>query len=80
MTEAFRSSDQADAQRRADVQLAVGRVLGEARTVDDAVPALLPALAEALNWDYAALWLVAWMLQVVFVVVDPGRLFEWFVD
>jgi PAS domain S-box-containing protein len=59
VTEVFRSSDQADAQRRADVQLAVSRVLGEARTVDDAVPALLPALAEALNWDYAALWLVA---------------------
>jgi len=59
VTEVLRSPDQADAQRRADVQLAVSRVLGEARTVDDAVPALLPALAEALNWDYAALWLVA---------------------
>jgi len=55
----FRTSNQAGAQRRADVQLAVSRVLGEARTVDDAVPALLAALAEALEWDYAALWLVA---------------------
>jgi PAS domain S-box-containing protein len=51
--------DPADAQRRADVQLAVSRVLGEAKTVDEAVPSLLGALAEALNWDYAALWLVA---------------------
>ena len=59
MSEAFRASDPADAQRRADVQLAVGRVLGEAKTVDDAVPSLLAALAEALDWDYAALWLVA---------------------
>ena len=59
VTEVSRSSAQADAQRRADVQLAIGRVLGEARTVDDAVPALLAALADALNWDYAALWLVA---------------------
>jgi two-component system, sensor histidine kinase and response regulator len=59
VTEVSRSSEQADAQRRADVQLAVSRVLGEARTVDDAVPALLAALADALNWDYAALWLVA---------------------
>jgi PAS domain S-box-containing protein len=45
------------AQRRADVQYAVSRVLGEAATVEQAVRQLLPALGNALGWDYAGLWL-----------------------
>jgi len=50
VSEVSRTPDAAGAQRRADVQLAVGRVLGEAKTVDEAVPSLLAALADALNW------------------------------
>jgi len=48
-----------DAQRLAEVQCAVTRVLAESGTVEEAVRTLLPALAEALGWDYAALWLPA---------------------
>src|SRR5438094_152441 len=46
------------AQRRAEVQYAVSRVLSRARTVEEALDALLPAIAEALKWDCAAVWFV----------------------
>ena len=48
-----------DAERRADLQSAVSTVLGEARSVDEALHQLLAALAEALQWQFAAVWLVA---------------------
>ena len=47
-----------DAQRRAEVQYAVSRVLAQASTVDEALDRLLPAIAEALGWDCASVWLV----------------------
>jgi hypothetical protein len=47
------------AQRRAEVQYAVSRVLAHARTVEEALDGLLPAIAEALRWDCAAVWFVA---------------------
>jgi PAS domain S-box-containing protein len=46
------------AQRRAEVQYAVSGVLSRASSVDEALEALLPALAEALGWDCAAVWVV----------------------
>ena len=55
--EAHRPGSSADAQRRSDVQYAVSRVLSEAENIQDAVRGLLRALAEALGWDYAGLWL-----------------------
>jgi PAS domain S-box-containing protein len=48
----------ADAQRRAEVQYVVSQVLSTATTTNEALAALLPALAEALQWEYAAVWLV----------------------
>ncbi len=42
----------------AHLQWTVARVLSEADSVQNAVHALLPALATALQWPYAALWLV----------------------
>lgn len=49
----------ADAERRAELQYGVSRVLSEARSIGVAVTALLPALAEALGSQFAALWLVS---------------------
>jgi len=46
------------AQRRAEVQYAVSGVLSRAASVEDALDALLPALAEALRWDCAGVWFV----------------------
>lgn len=45
--------------RRVQVQYAVSRVLARARTVDEALDGLLPAIAEALQWECAAVWFVA---------------------
>jgi PAS domain-containing protein len=39
------------AQRRAEVQYAVSRVLAHARNEDEALDELLPAIADALTWD-----------------------------
>src|SRR5438034_483032 len=57
-TEPHDSARGDSAQRRAEVQYAVSRVLSLARTVEDALDALLPAIAEALKWDCAAVWFV----------------------
>ena len=44
--------------RHADVQAAVSHVLAHARDVEDAFEELLPAVATALEWDYAGIWRV----------------------
>ena len=48
----------ADAERRAELQATVSRVLGEAETFDEAMIALLPAVALPLAWSYAGVWCV----------------------
>ena len=47
-----------DPARHAEVQYAVSRVLSDAVSVDSAAVALLPALGEALQWQYAGSWIV----------------------
>jgi PAS domain S-box-containing protein len=43
---------------RRSAQFAITRVLASSATVDDAVPALLQAFCESLEWDGGELWLV----------------------
>ena len=58
MTEVLDPFQGESAQRRAEVQYAVSRVLAHARNEDEALDELLPAIAEALTWDCAAVWFV----------------------
>jgi PAS domain S-box-containing protein len=44
--------------RRAEVQYAVSGVLSRASSIDEALDALLPAIAAAMRWDCACVWFV----------------------
>ncbi len=48
--------DRTRAERRLAVQYTVGRVLAEAPSLAEAVPSLLKAVAESLDWPVAAMW------------------------
>ncbi|MBK9713397.1 MAG: PAS domain S-box protein [Kouleothrix sp.] len=43
-------------ERRLSVQYAVARILAEAATLQEVMPALLQAVCEGLEWDWGALW------------------------
>ena len=43
-------------ERRQDAQLAVTRVLAEARTLGEAAPQILRAVCESLGWDVGTIW------------------------
>ncbi len=45
-------------ERRFEAQYEVGRTLAEAASLDEAVPRILHAIGDCLQWDYGALWLV----------------------
>ncbi len=45
-------------ERRQDAQLAVTRVLAEARTLAEAAPQILRAVCESLGWDIGTIWRV----------------------
>ncbi|WP_051469917.1 PAS domain S-box protein [Fischerella sp. PCC 9605] len=51
-------SDRKQAEQRQRVQYAVTRVLAEARTIADAVPAVLRSLCESLGWQLGIFWSV----------------------
>jgi signal transduction histidine kinase/PAS domain-containing protein len=51
-------TDRKLAQRRVAVGHAATRILAESDTLDQAVPALLQAVCEALGWDVGGIWMV----------------------
>ena len=46
------------AEQRLATQYAVSRTLAEAANLDEAVPAVLQAIGQSLEWDYGAIWVV----------------------
>lgn len=46
------------AERRLAAQYAVSRALSESASLEEVAPRILEAIGEALDWDYAALWIV----------------------
>src|SRR5207247_11323018 len=51
-------SDRRRAERRLTSQYAVTRVLAEATTLEEAVPKIIQAIAESLEWDLGVFWRV----------------------
>ena len=51
-------SDRRAAERNSAAQYAVARVLADARTVEEAMPRLLQALGESMDWELGAAWQV----------------------
>jgi PAS domain S-box-containing protein len=71
------------AERRQAAQYVVTRALAEAETVEEAAPALLHAVGEALGWDVSALWVAepgADSLRCLAVWSRPGLPVEAFVE
>jgi PAS domain S-box-containing protein len=51
-------ADTLAARRRLELEQGVARILADAQTLDDAVPAVLAVLCETLGWHAGTLWLV----------------------